>query len=89
MTSRQVWGMVVIEAGILGVVGAAVGVVAGLGVGALLVLWSSGGFGLVFDPPWISIAVALVFGVIVSITAAIYPAGMASRQSIVRALQHE
>jgi putative ABC transport system permease protein len=89
MTSRQVWGMVVIEAGILGFVGAAVGVVAGLGVGALLVLWSSGGFGLVFDPPWISIVVALAFGIIVSITAAIYPAGIASRQAIVRALQHE
>jgi len=89
MTSRQVWGMVVIEAGILGVVGAVVGAVAGLAVGALLVLWSSGGFGLAFDPPWVSIGLAVCFGVLVSITAAIYPAGMASRQSIVRALQHE
>ncbi len=89
MTSRQVWGMVVIEAGILGIVGAVVGTVAGLGVGALLVLWSSGGFGLVFDPPWVSVGLAVFFGVVVSITAAIYPAGMASRQSIVQALQHE
>ena len=89
MTSRQIWGMVVIEAGILGVVGAVVGAVAGLAVGSLLVLWSSGGFGLAFDPPWMSIGLAVLFGVLVSITAAIYPAGMASRQSIVRALQHE
>jgi hypothetical protein len=51
MTSRQVWGMVVIEAGILGLVGAVVGTVAGLAVGALLVLWSSGGFGLVVRRP--------------------------------------
>ena len=89
MTSRQVWGMVVIEAGILGVVGAVVGTVAGLAVGALLVLWSSGGFGLALDPPWVSVGLALCFGVLVSITAAIYPAGIASRQSIVHALQHE
>jgi putative ABC transport system permease protein len=89
MTSRQVWGMVVIEAGILGVVGALVGAVAGVAVGALLVFWSSGGFGLTFDPPWVSVGLAVCFGVLVSITAAIYPAGMASRQSIVRALQHE
>jgi putative ABC transport system permease protein len=89
MTRRQVWGMVVVEAGILGVVGAVVGAVSGLVVGILLVYWSSGGFGLVIDPPWVSIGLAVCFGVLVSITAAIYPAGMASRQSIVRALQHE
>jgi len=89
MTSRQVWGMVVIEAGILGVVGALVGAVAGLVVGALLVFWSSGGFGLAFDPPWVSVGLAFCFGVLVSITASIYPAGMASRQSIVHGLQHE
>ncbi len=89
MTSRQVWGMVVIEAGILGVVGAIIGALVGLAVGALLVLWSSGGFGLAFDPPWPSIGLAVCFGILVSITAAIYPAGLASRQSIVQALQHE
>jgi putative ABC transport system permease protein len=89
MTGRQVWGMVVIEAGILGLVGAIVGAAVGLLVGALLVTWSSSGFGLVFDPPWLSIALAVCFGVLISITASIYPAGLASRLSIVRALQHE
>lgn len=89
MTSRQVWGMVVVEAGLLGVFGAIVGALIGLIAGALLVSWSSGGFGLAFEPPWVSIAVAVVFGVLVSITASIYPAGLASRLSIVRALQHE
>jgi putative ABC transport system permease protein len=89
MTSRQVWAMVVIEAGILGIVGTIIGAAVGLIVGALLVAWSSGGFGLVFDPPWLSIVLAVCFGVLVSITAAIYPAGLASRLSIVRALQHE
>jgi putative ABC transport system permease protein len=89
MTSRQVWAMVVIEAGILGIVGTIIGAAVGLIVGALLVAWSSGGFGLVFDPPWLSIVLAVCFGVLISITAAIYPAGLASRLSIVRALQHE
>jgi putative ABC transport system permease protein len=89
MSSRQVWRMVVIEAGILGVSGAILGAILGVGVGTLLVYLSSGGFGLVLDPPWAAIAFAAVFGVLVSTTAAIYPAGVASRQSIVRALQHE
>ncbi|HEX7591401.1 MAG TPA: FtsX-like permease family protein, partial [Candidatus Limnocylindrales bacterium] len=89
MTSRQVWGMVVLEAGILGIAGAVVGALIGVGVGALLVVWSSGGFGLVVDPPWASIALAVFFGVLISVTASIYPAGLASRLSIVRAVKYE
>ena len=89
MTARQVWGMVVVEAGMLGIFGSIVGVVVGMAVGALLVLGSSGGFGLVFDPPWETLGLVFAFGVLVSITASIYPAGMASRVSLARALQHE
>jgi putative ABC transport system permease protein len=89
MTSRQVWGMVVVEAGILGIVGSTTGTVVGLLVGVLLVAVSSAGFGFVFDPPWVSIALALSFGILISITASIYPAGLASRLSIVEALNHE
>jgi ABC-type lipoprotein release transport system permease subunit len=37
----------------------------------------------------VSIALAVCFGILISITASIYPAGLASRLSIVRALQHE
>jgi putative ABC transport system permease protein len=89
MSSRQVWAMVVIEAGILGVAGALIGAVLGVFVGGLLVALSSGGFSLAFDPPWASILLAMVFGILISVTAALYPAGVASRQSIVQALQHE
>ncbi|HEY5486704.1 MAG TPA: FtsX-like permease family protein [Candidatus Limnocylindrales bacterium] len=89
MTSRQVWGMVVLEAGILGIAGALVGALLGVGLGALLVVWSSGSFGLVVDPPWGSIALAVFFGVLISVTASIYPAGLASRLSIVRAVKYE
>jgi ABC-type antimicrobial peptide transport system permease subunit len=70
-------------------VGAVVGALIGLVVGALLVFWSSGGFGLVFDPPWASIVLAVFFGVLISVTASIYPAGLASRLSIVRAVKYE
>jgi putative ABC transport system permease protein len=89
MTRRQVWTMVVVEAGVLGVAGALIGTLVGLLLGVMLVAWSGGGFGLAFEPPWTSVALAFLFGVLVSITAAIYPAGRASRLSIVRALQHE
>jgi putative ABC transport system permease protein len=89
MTRGQVWRMVVIEAGVLGVLGSLIGAAVGLVVGALLVAWSSGGFGLAFDPPWASVALTICFGVLISIIASVYPAGLASRLSIVRALQHE
>jgi putative ABC transport system permease protein len=89
MTARQVWGMVVVEAGMLGIFGSIVGIVVGMVVGALLVAGSSGGFGIVFDPPWATIGLVFVFGVLISITASIYPAGVASRVSLARALQHE
>jgi putative ABC transport system permease protein len=88
MTARQVWGMVVVEAGLLGICGSAAGVAVGLLVGALLVAGSSGGF-VVFDPPWATIGLVFVFGILVSITASIYPAGIASRVSLGLALQHE
>jgi putative ABC transport system permease protein len=81
--------MLVIEAGVLGIIGSVIGAIVGLAVGALLIAWSSGGFVLVFDPPWLTIILAVFFGVLISITASIYPAGLASRLSIVRALQHE
>ena len=89
MSSRQVWGMVVIEAGLLGLASALVGALVGVGVGSLLVAWSSSGLFGAFEPPWLSIVLAVLFGVLISIAAAIYPAGIASRQSMVQALQHE
>jgi putative ABC transport system permease protein len=89
MSSRQVWGMVVVEAGLLGIASALVGALVGLVVGGLLIAWSAGGLAGGFDPPWLSILLAVLFGVLISIAAAVYPAGIASRQSMVQALQHE
>ncbi len=42
MTRRQVWRSVVVEAGITGAIGAICGVVAGLLIGALMVLFAGG-----------------------------------------------
>jgi putative ABC transport system permease protein len=89
MTSGQVWGMVVLEAAILGLFGAILGAVAGTLTGWLLVNLSSTGFGPILDPPWLTIVLAGLFGVVVSIAAAIYPARFAGRLSIVRALRYE
>ncbi len=81
--------MVVVEAALLGIAGAAVGCIAGLAVGALLTAPSAAGYGLELNLPWTAIAFAFLFGILVSIAAAIYPARAASRVSIVRALQYE
>lgn len=90
MTRPQVWRMVVIEAGILGSAGAIMGVVSGLIVGAaMLSLTSSAGFRPPLDVPWVAVGIALVLGIAVAMVAAAYPARLASRVPIVRALRFE
>jgi putative ABC transport system permease protein len=88
MTRGQVRRTVVVEAGILGLVGALLGIVTGLVAGAILVLLAGGG-PLILDLPWASIVAAVVLGVGVSMAAAWYPARLASRLAIVAAVQHE
>jgi putative ABC transport system permease protein len=88
MTRGQVRRTVVVEAGILGIVGSALGIVTGLVAGAILVLLAGGG-PLILDLPWTSIGVAVVLGIGISMAAAWYPARLASRLAIVAAVQHE
>jgi putative ABC transport system permease protein len=88
MTRGQVRRTVVVEAGILGIVGSVLGIVTGLVAGAILVLLAGGGR-LSLELPWTSIGVALVLGVGISMAAAWYPARLASRLAIVAAVQHE
>ena len=88
MTRGQVRRTVVVEAGILGIVGSALGIVTGLVAGVILILLAGGGT-LAGDLPWASIAVAAVLGIGVSMAAAWYPARLASRLAIVAAVQHE
>ncbi len=88
MTRRQVRQMIVVEAGVLGVVGAFLGIVVGLGAGAVLVV-ASGGFDAPPQLPWGAIALAAGLGIVASMAAAYYPARIASGLAIVRAVQFE
>ena len=88
MTRGQVRRTVVVEAGILGIIGSALGVLTGLVAGAILVLLAGSGQ-LILELPWASIGVAIVLGIGISMAAAWYPARLASRLAIVAAVQHE
>ena len=89
MTRRQVWRSVVVEAGVLGLAGALLGIVARArrrgvdGRAGGRSVRRRGGI------PWPIVGLALVLGVAVAMLAAAYPARLASRLSIVRAVQYE
>ncbi len=89
MTTRQVWRSVVVEAGVVGLAGAIVGVVTGVLVGVLMVALAGGTPDLSTAIPWPTVAVALVLGVALAMLAAAYPARLAARVSIVRAVAYE
>jgi putative ABC transport system permease protein len=89
MTRQQVWRSVVVEAGITGLVGAMCGVVTGLAVGGLMVALSGGRWDPASAVPWLTIGGAFVLGVLLAMLAAAYPARLASRVSIVRAVGYE
>lgn len=88
MSRRQVMRMVVVEATILGIVGVVLGSLAGLGAGALL-LQLGGGLQNPGGLPWLPIAIAAALGLVLPAIAAVYPARMASRVHIVRALHFD
>ena len=73
----------------LGGAGALLGIALGLLVGASMVVLSGGRFDVASGIPWSIIGLALVLGVAVAMLAAAYPARIASRLSIVRAVQYE
>lgn len=90
MTRPQVWRMVVVEAGVLGVAGAILGCLAGLVAGQVMIgLAGSGGLKLPFEPDWRTILAAAVFGIAIAMLASVWPARQAARVSIVRAVQFE
>ena len=89
MTRRQVWRMVVVEAGICGLAGALTGSIAGLAAGAALVMLSGGRPGLETLVAWPVVGLALLLGVGLAIVAAAWPARIASGLPIVRAVRYE
>ena len=88
MTRRQVWRSVAVEAGILGLAGAILGIVVGLAIGAAMVLLAGGRLDVGAGVPWPTVGLTLVLGVVVAMLAAAYPAHLASRLSIVRAVRY-
>lgn len=89
LTRAQTWRMVMVESGILGVAGAIIGVVTGLAVGVVMLLTQGGRIAWIVDAPWLTIAEIAVAGVVVAMLAAAYPARVASRINIVRAVRGE
>ncbi|MFL5777427.1 MAG: FtsX-like permease family protein [Chloroflexota bacterium] len=89
MTRRQVWRMVVVEAGIVGLGGAALGAMGGVGIAALAIGSAGGRVDLVGLVPWPVTTVAVVLGVVIAMLAAMYPARMASRLPIAEAVRAE
>ena len=89
MTRGQVWRSVVVEAGILGLAGAILGVVLGFVVGGLMVILAGGRLDVATGIPWQIVGLSVLLGVTVAMLSAAYPARLASRLSIVRAVQYE
>jgi putative ABC transport system permease protein len=89
MSRRQVVRMVVVEAGILGVVGSILGCVAGLATGLVMVALAGGAVDPAPTLPWGPLGLAFALGVAVSVAAAWYPSRVASRISIPRAATFE
>jgi putative ABC transport system permease protein len=87
MTRPQVARMVVVEAGVLGLVGAFLGILTGVAAGALMVALAGGPTVPGVVVPWPSMGLAAVLGIAVAMIAAYYPARVASGLSIVRAVQ--
>jgi putative ABC transport system permease protein len=89
MTRRQVGQMVVVEAGIIGTVGAILGIVAGLAAAYLMMVMSGTRAAPVLAVPWGTVGLALALGIGLAMAAAWYPAVLASRLPIVRAVRAE
>jgi putative ABC transport system permease protein len=89
MTRRQVARSVMVEAGMLGVVGAALGIATGLVAGVVMIGLAGGRLDAGLAIPWPTLLLALGLGVGLAMLAGYYPARLAGRQSIVRAVRAE
>ncbi len=90
LTRRQAWRSVAAEAGILGLAGALLGSLVGVaGAATVLVFDGTAGMRSALDVPWGAVLLAFVLGVGGSLLAAAYPARLAARVEIARALRFE
>ncbi len=89
MSRRQAWRGVLVEAGILGLIGGVVGSLAGLAVGIVLVVTAGGRLEAGIRLPLPAMVLALAGGVALAMLAAAQPARIAGRRSIVAAVRGE
>jgi putative ABC transport system permease protein len=89
-SQRQVQRIVTAEALLLGIFGAAMGVLAGVAMSyGFIAAFGSVGWEMPYFFPVIGIIAALVVGVILALFASILPARSAAKLDIIRALQYE
>ncbi len=89
LTRTQAWRMVLVEAGVLGVVGVVLGIAAGLVVGLVMLVTQGARVSGIADAPWVTLVVVAILGVAVAMLASAYPARIASRISIISAVRGE
>ncbi|HEU5314909.1 MAG TPA: FtsX-like permease family protein [Chloroflexota bacterium] len=94
MTRTQVRRMILGESLLLAALGTALGILAGIWLGYVLVLGVSaigygGGGMLSYELPWAGALVAIAIGLLVGVVAALIPARQAARLPIVAALRYE
>jgi len=88
MTRRQVRMMIRYESIVTALMGAALGMVVGIFLAAL-VTHALSSSGIVFAVPWIEIVYFVLAAILVGILAAVIPARRAARLNVLQALQYE
>ncbi len=79
--------VVLLEAGFVGFAGAVLGSIAGLALGAVLIILGGGGLDPAVDVPWAALGLSLVLGIGLSMAAAWYSGSLARRLAVVRAVE--
>ena len=88
LTRAQAWRAVVLEAAIVGLAGSVAGCVLGV-LGSTAVVGFGTTAGLRLDVPWPAVALAVIVGLGGAMLVSVYPARLAARVDIARALRAE
>ena len=91
MTRGQVVGMIMAEAGLMGVIGGVMGLLFGLILSRILLLAMSAmsGYAVSYLMPAVRVGLGLVIAIAIAQLAAIFPANRAARNNILEAIHQE